>query len=195
MFFNKQRIGILACLIIIGSSALSWASPIRIVSITDDFASIAKSVGGDHVLVDTLVKGSRNMHHINPKPSMVMKVKRADVIIRIGMATDSWIDSLIEVARNQRVFVGEDGYINASLRVSKLEVPTQSVDGSMGDVHIEGNPHYWLNPMNGVLIAEQIRDHLIKLDPENSNTYTKNARQFRSKIEAKMPQWKSKLAY
>lgn len=193
MCFNKCSVFILTCLIIIGSSVIGWASPIRIVSITDDFASIAKSVGGEHVHVQTLVKGSRNMHHINPKPSMVMKVKNADVLIRIGMSTDSWIDSLIEVARNHRVFSDQIGYIDASARISKLEVPTESIDGSMGDIHIEGNPHYWLDPTNGIIIAEQIRDHLITIDPSNSETYTNNALKFRSDIEQKMSGWVSQL--
>ena len=102
MFFNKLRLCIV--LFAIGISPSLFAKPVKIVTITQDFASIARSVGGDYVTVTSLIDGSRNLHHITPKPSMVRAVKKADMIIRLGMQQDAWIDGLIQAARNADIF-------------------------------------------------------------------------------------------
>ena len=171
----------------------TYAAPIKILTITQDFASIAKSVGGDLVEVETLIKGSRNLHHINPKPSMVMKARRADIIIRLGMDQDGWIDGLIEAARNKRLFKGQTGYIDCSEPIKKLEIPTGKIDGSQGDIHKSGNPHYWLNPANGKVIARQIRDRLIQLDPSNKATYSANYSSFSRDLDKRISIWKKAL--
>ena len=97
-----------------------FAAPIKVVTITEDFASIAKTIGGDKVDVVSLIKGSRNLHNINPKPSMVMTIKKADLLVRLGMGQDTWIDGLIQVAKNAKIFSGENGYLDCSIEVSKL---------------------------------------------------------------------------
>ncbi len=165
------------------------SKPIKIVAITEDFASIAKDIGGDLVDVSSLIKGSRNLHHINPKPSMVMKVKSADLLIRLGMQQDSWIDSLIHVARNSRVFPNQNGYLDASHGIQKLEVPTEKLSGQLGDVHKHGNPHYWLDPENGKHIAKKIRDHLKQIDQNNKDVYDENYMVFRDKLDEKIKEW------
>ena len=166
MFYSSVKKGILfkvTILLILATPAL--AQKVKVVAITQDFASIAKSVGGDLVDVVPLVKGSRNLHEIQPKPSMVLKLKKAKLLIRLGMSQDSWIDGLIQVAQNKALFEGGSGYLDCSAYIKPLEVPEGKIDGSKGDIHKEGNPHYWLNPENGKKIAQAIRDKLkIKLD-------------------------------
>lgn len=169
-------------------------APIEIVTVNDNFASIASAVGGDLVNVQSLVHGSRNMHNIQPKPSMVVKVRSADLLIRLGMSQDAWVDGLIQVARNPRLFYNASGYLDASQRIKKLEVPTEDIDGSQGDIHKEGNPHYWLNPLNGIIIANHIRDQLITIDPTHQATYKKNAQAFKATITKKMVGWTQKMA-
>ena len=169
-------------------SVCSFAN-IKIVSITEDFSSIAKEIGQDKVSIISLVKGSRNLHNITPKPSMVYKLKSADMLIRLGMKQDSWIDGLIQVAKNPNVIPGSTGYIDASNGIEKLEVPTGKIDGRSGDVHIEGNPHYWLDPRNGIIIGETIKDRLISIDPKNESFYENNFNQFKNKIEKKYIGW------
>lgn len=192
MFFNKKAGLIALCVMILQQSL--WAfTPIKIVAITEDFASIATSIGGEFVEVTPLIKGSRNLHHINPKPSMVLKLKQADLLIRLGMQQDSWIDSLIQVARNNALFPGNQGYLDASEGIPKLEVPSEHIDGQTGDVHAEGNPHYWLNPNNGKIIAQQITSKLCLLDPEHTEHYTQAYAKFVKELDEKIINWHLKL--
>jgi zinc/manganese transport system substrate-binding protein len=190
MFYNKL-FGCFALICV--STGVAFATPVTVVSISDDFASIAQSIGGNHVNVISLIKGARNLHSITPKPSMVMHLKKADLLIRLGMDQDSWIDGLIHVAKNSRLFPGQQGYIDASKNIQKLEVPQGSIDGSMGDVHLHGNPHYWLNPENGLVIAKQIKDQLILIDPDHSADYQANYQDFSKRLSAKILQWKQAL--
>ncbi|MBT5953353.1 metal ABC transporter substrate-binding protein [bacterium] len=194
MYYNKFKhllsvVFILTCLM-----GNLYASPLKVVAITEDFASIATSIGGDKIEVKSLVKGSRNLHDINPKPSMVMMVRKADLLIRLGMDQDSWIDGLIQVARNNKIFFGKNGYLDCSHEIKKLEIPTTNIDGNMGDVHKSGNPHYWLNPNNGKIIAKEIRDRLIILDPKNEQFYSKNYTSFARKIDIKLNEWQKRMA-
>ena len=195
MFYNRfKRTLFSLCLSLLLTGVASYAAPLKVVAITEDFASIAKDIGGDHIQVTSLVKGSRNLHDIHPKPSMVMALKHADLIIRLGMSQDSWIDSLIQVARNSALFHGSAGHLDCSIDIQKLEIPHGKIDGSMGDVHQEGNPHYWLSPFNGKIIARQIRDRLSTLDPENAAVYSKNFVSFSNHLDAKIIDWKHKLS-
>lgn len=193
MFYSrlKKCLVFVVTFILIGGAAI--AAPLRIVTVTEDFASIATSIGGQHVVVDSLVKGSRNLHSINPKPSMVMAVKKADLLIRLGMGQDSWIDELIQVARNSKIFFDKPGYLDCSIEVKKLGIPIGKIDGSMGDVHKAGNPHYWLNPENGKVIARQIKNKLILLDPLNEATYSKNYDNFSTLINQKLRTWTASM--
>ena len=197
MYFNIIKNGLLTILmittIVINLPTQINAKPIYIVSITDDFAAIAKTIGGEFVKVDRLVKGSKNLHNIHPKPSMVMKIKKADLLLRLGMQQDAWIDGLIQVARNKTIIPGEIGYIDCSTNINKLEVPTEKIDGSMGDIHKAGNPHYWLNPKNGKIIAKQIQTHLSQIDPKNKATFQKNYVQFAQQLDQKMIQWQQQM--
>ena len=197
MFLSIIKKSILSILILasifLNNAQPIHGKPIYIVSITDDFAAIAKSIGGEFVKVDSLVKGSKNLHNIHPKPSMVMKVKKADLLLRLGMQQDAWIDGLIQVARNKKIIPGQNGYIDCSTNINKLEVPTEKIDGSMGDVHKAGNPHYWLNPQNGKVIAKQIQTHLSQISPENKVTFQKNYTQFAQKLDQKMIQWQQQM--
>ena len=166
-----------------------------VVTITQDFSSIAQSIGKDKIQVISLVKGSKNLHAITPKPSMVIKVKQADLLIRLGMDQDSWIDGIIHVAKNKRIFPNKVGYLDASKNIKKLEVPTFKLDGSQGDVHVQGNPHYWLNPNNGKIIANDIFEHLSKIDPENRDFYKNNLDTFIQELNEGLITWKKRLKH
>ena len=191
MFYSNLKSLLLTFLLL---STVVVATPLRVVSITNDFASIANYIGGDRVEVSVLVNGSRNLHDIQAKPSMVLSVRDADVLIRLGMSQDKWIDGLIEVARNSKLFPNKPGYIDPSSVIDALEVPTGHIDGRHGDIHIEGNPHYWLDPQNGLNIAALIRDRLSQLDPNSADYYTRNYQQFEKELNSKLRLWKTQLA-
>lgn len=195
MRFNKFqfvfRSGLVAlCLAVLPN--LAQASPIKVVAITQDFASIATSIGGSQVSVTSLVKGSQDLHHVNAKPSMVVMVKEADLLIRLGMDQDSWVDDLIKKSGNRNVFQGNSGYLDASIQIPKLDVPSK-IDGQ-GDIHKYGNPHYWLSPKNAKIIAQEIADQLTELDPKNATLYATNLDQFNQKIDQKTAEWRKQLA-
>jgi len=192
MFFNKLN-AFFALSFILCLACVTQAKPVQIVAITEDFASIAKSIGGELVSTKALIKGSKNLHHINPKPSMVMALRSADILIRLGMEQDSWVDSLILTARNKALYPGQKGYIDASVGINKLEVPNEKIDGSQGDVHRFGNPHYWLNPDNGIVIAATIRDTLKRIDPANASSYEANFIKFKSQIQKALVQWRAQM--
>ena len=109
------------------------------------------------------------------------------------MSQDSWIDGLIQVAQNKALFEGGSGYLDCSAYIKPLEVPEGKIDGSKGDIHKEGNPHYWLNPENGKKIAQAIRDKLKAIDPKNSMVFDRNYQTFSNHLDEKIREWKSKM--
>ncbi|RAP39012.1 hypothetical protein DID80_01385 [Candidatus Marinamargulisbacteria bacterium SCGC AAA071-K20] len=193
MSCSKLKLLFTTWLALLFSSVLFASAPINIVTVTTDFASIAKSVGGDFVRVESFVKGSRDLHGIRPKPSMVLKLRKADLLIRLGMDQDSWVEGLIQTARKEEFFEGGIGYLDASVGIEKLEVPSMDIDGRQGDVHKEGNPHYWLAPSNGILIGRKIMEKLIVMDPKNAEVYKQNFLLFQKDLNSKVLVWKELL--
>src|SRR5438477_5817315 len=134
-------------------------SKLNVMATTEDLASIAREVGGDHIVVDSIAKGYQDPHFVEAKPSFILKLQKADVLILVGRELEiGWLPPLIQQSRNSKIQVGAEGYLDASLKAQILEVPTGTVTRAEGDVHPLGNPHYWLDPENGKLIAREIAD-------------------------------------
>lgn len=157
---------------------------LNIVTTTSDLSDLVKQIGRDKVKVTNLCKGTQDPHYVEPRPSMVIKMKNADCLIRIGMDLDSWVQSLIDSSRNSRIMHSASGYIDASTGIDKLEVPKIRVDASMGDVHIYGNPHYWLDPENAKIILKQILNKLCELMPTDSEYFKKNYKEYLENLES-----------
>ena len=170
-----------------------YADPLKVVATTGTLASIAKEIGGKGVVVSQLVDGSQDLHYVTPRPSMIRDMQDADFFISVGMSLDAWVDGLRTAARNKLLFDKQPGFLDASLAIERLDVPTTRIDGGMGDIHIEGNPHYYLDPLNSVVVAQSIADRLCQLDPTNAAYYRSRLVQFKSEISAAMPIWMSKL--
>jgi zinc/manganese transport system substrate-binding protein len=183
-----------ACLVLLIWVPYSWAG-LKVVTTTSDLASIAKEVGGSLVQVDSLIKGYQDPHFIQPKPSYMVKVNRADLLIYQGLELEiAWLPVLIKGARNPAIMLGQPGHLNASLGISPLEIPRGEIDRAMGDIHPFGNPHYHLDPENGFIIAQAIFKKLSQLDPDNTGLYKTNLEQFNKKLEGKIAQWKTRMA-
>jgi len=165
------------------------ADVLRVVTTTTDLADMVKAVGGDKVAVKSLSKGTQDPHLVEPRPSMVMQVKRADMLVRIGMDQDLWAQSLIDAARNSKVMYGGEGYLDVSARIEKLQVPAGRVDMRMGDIHIYGNPHYWLDPANADLILEDITNILCRLFPSEEEYFWQNYRKYTEQIDSAIVEW------
>jgi ABC-type Zn uptake system ZnuABC Zn-binding protein ZnuA len=181
----------IALLILCTSPAFS---AIRIVTSTGDLADIAKSVGQNHVTVTRLTDGRQDPHEVEARPSMVNKVRQAELVVVIGMELDGWMDSILRTAGNPKVLPGKSGYLDASVEIKKLPSRVNPNAPGVGDVHKSGNPHYWLDPMNGITIADEVRDRLVKIDPENKADYDRNYEAFSQSIRSEMVRWRASIA-
>lgn len=152
--------------------AAAWAK-VRVAASNNDLASIAATVGGDQVEVFAVARATSDAHRVEALPSYMVKVSRAKVYLKVGLSLDQWADAIIDGSRNEKLKI-----VDCSKGVRVLEVPTGRVDASMGDVHPNGNPHYWLDPRNGAVIARNIAEALASVDPAKAGYYRGRAEEF-----------------
>lgn len=174
---------------LIFSFSNSIFSQINIVTSTTDLKSIVEAVGGEKVKTFSIARGNQNIHSVEVLPSYIMKITKAKLYAKIGMGLDQWADPLIDGARNEDLLV-----VDCSKEINKLDVPNYKVDASHGDVHPYGNPHYWLDPNNGIIIAKEIHDALIKLSPENTAYFDRRYAEFKQLIQEKQLVWAQMMA-
>jgi ABC-type Zn uptake system ZnuABC Zn-binding protein ZnuA len=168
---------------------------VKVVTSLQDFASIADSIGGKRVETFAIAKGYQDPHFVDPKPSFVLKLSRADVLIAAGLELEiGYLPPLIDQSRNEKIHPGSPGYLDASIGCDILNRPTGVVTRAMGDVHPFGNPHYWTDPDNGRVIARAVAAKLSELDPAGRADYQKNLAAFEAKLTAKDKEWKEKMS-
>jgi ABC-type Zn uptake system ZnuABC Zn-binding protein ZnuA len=172
-------------LVWISAASLSQAK-VRIVASTTDLASIAEMIGGDNVKVESICRGPADPHFVQLLPSYMIKVGRADIYLQVGMDLDYWANQIIDGSQNAKLVI-----VDCSQNIDPMEVPRTRVDASMGDVHIQGNPHYWLAPNNGIPIAQVITEALQQVDPKNASAYAAGLESFQSALQAKMEEWEA----
>jgi zinc/manganese transport system substrate-binding protein len=181
--------------LLLGGLAGAAEAKLRVVSSLQDFASIAQAVGGDRVEASSLAKGYQDPHFVDAKPSFVLQLSRADLLISAGLELEiGYLPPLIDQSRNDKIHPGNPGYLDASQGCDILGRPTGQVTRAMGDVHPYGNPHYWTDPENGRVIARAVAARLTELDPAGRDTYAKNLAAFEQKLTAKEKEWESKMA-
>ena len=170
------------------------AAKLSVVATTPDLASLAKAIGGDAVDVKALAKPTEDSHFVDAKPSHIVTLNRADVLIEGGAELElGWLPPLLESARNRRIAAGSPGRIVASHGIKMLEIP-QTFDRSRGDVHALGNPHFMIDPLNAKIIAAQIADHLAQVDPKSADLFKANLQAFNTALDAKFAEWQKQLA-
>ena len=178
---------------VLGSPAA--AQTLRVVTTTADLGSLAQEVGGDKVTVVALAKGYQDPHFVDPKPSFILEVSRANLLIVIGRELEiGWLPPLINNSRNAKIQPGSAGYLDASTNVKILEIPTGQITRAMGDVHPAGNPHYWLEPDNGRRIAQAIRDKLSELSPANKAYFAQRYTDFDRRLSEAQKRWEAAMA-
>ena len=170
-------------------------SKLNVVTSTEDLASITREVGGDRVNVSALARGYQDPHFVEPKPSFILAVNRANLYIAVGRELEiGWLSPLLTSSRNARIQPGAAGYLDASLNVRILEIPTGQITRAMGDVHPLGNPHYWLDPGNGRRIAQAVRDKLSELAPDGRAYFTERYDDFDKRLAAGEQRWDAAMA-
>jgi zinc/manganese transport system substrate-binding protein len=187
-----KRIGLLLALLLTAAPALAT---VRIVTSLQDFASLTDAIGGKRVETFALAKGYQDPHFVEPKPSFVLKLSKADLLIVAGLELEiGYLPPLIDQSRNDKIRPGAPGYLDASVGCDILERPTGVVTRAMGDVHPFGNPHFWLDPENGRIIARSIADRLAKLDPTGATEYNANLAAFEAKLTEGEKRWEAAVA-
>lgn len=174
------------------------AAPLRadlnVVATLPDFGSIAEAIGGKNVKVTTIARGSEDPHFVDARPSFVRVLNKADLLIEGGADLEvGWLPTLVTAARNGKIQGSGQGHLVLGPAVKLRDVPTTPVDRSMGDVHPSGNPHFWLDPANGKIIAEKIGASLAALDAKNAETYRSNVAAFNAELDAKLVEWRKQL--
>jgi zinc/manganese transport system substrate-binding protein len=152
---------------------------VRVAASTNDLASIANTVGGEQVEVFAIARPNADPHRIEALPSYMVKVSRAQVYLKVGLGLDQWADAIVDGSRNSNLTI-----VDCSRGVRVLEKPTGKVDASMGDVHPDGNPHYWLDPRNGATVAGTIAEALAKADPAHAAMFRSRAEAFGEEAQA-----------
>jgi ABC-type Zn uptake system ZnuABC Zn-binding protein ZnuA len=176
---------LLASLGLIGGNALAQGDgrPMQVAATVPDLGSLVREIGGDQVTVTVFAKGTEDFHSVEAKPSFIKTLSEADLFIQMGMEMElAWAPHLQQNARNAKVLPGARGFLDASTVITPLEVPSGPVDRSMGDVHPAGNPHYLVDPVNGLRVARLIRDKLIELRPERQKAFEDRYADFRQRL-------------
>jgi zinc/manganese transport system substrate-binding protein len=186
-------LGLLAFATSLGASNARAA--ITVVTSTEDLASIVKEVGGDKVKVEAIARGYQDPHFVEPKPSFILKLHSADLLVAVGRELEiGWLPPLIQQSRNAKIQAGADGYLDASLNVRILEIPTGQVTRAMGDVHPQGNPHYWLDPDNGRKIAQAVQAKLTSISRADAAYFAQRYADFDKRLAAAQKRWSDAMA-
>jgi ABC-type Zn uptake system ZnuABC Zn-binding protein ZnuA len=163
------------------------AQPLQIVVTVPSLGSLVQAIGGDRVTVTVFAKGTEDAHFIEAKPSFIKALSQADVYVQVGLELEiGWAPTLLQQARNAKVLPGAVGHVDASTAITPLDAPTGAVDRSMGDVHVYGNPHYLLDPVQGLKVARLLRDKLTTVRPADGAYFDTQYARFRQHLGAAM---------
>ncbi len=174
--------------------ALTAQAKLNVVATTPDIGAIAKEIGGDKIELTTMARPTEDPHFVDPKPSFIVKLNKADVLIHGGAELEvGWLPKLIEQARNAKIVGAAKGEVRCCEGVQMREVPDK-LDRSAGDIHAAGNPHFLVDPANAKIVAHHIADAFASLDAANREFYEANAKKFMATLDAKLTEWQAKLA-
>jgi len=184
----------LAAMLIAATLEVKPAAAVDVVTAIPELAAIAKQVGGNHVSVYSIARPNTDYHRVEPRPSDVARIQKAELVVRTGRDLDLWMDALMNAAANRRVNRGGAGYVDASAEIPAIEVPTAQITGASGDVHPEGNPHYIYDPIYAKFAARNIVRGLIRVDASHDDAYRANYVRFNKAIDDRMAGWRKELS-
>jgi len=184
-----------AAIVALGAGPLAADAKLNVVTTTEDLASLAREVGGDRITAEAIAKGYQDPHFVEAKPSFILKLQKADLLIVVGRELEiGWLPPLIQQSRNAKVQAGAEGYLDASQGVRILEIPTGQVTRAMGDVHPQGNPHYWLDPENARVIAKSVCAKLSQFRPADRAYFEQRLAAFNARLTDAMARWTAQMA-
>jgi zinc/manganese transport system substrate-binding protein len=187
-------VGVLGATLLVATAAHAQGK-LNVIATTEDLAAIAGEVGGDRITVESIAKGYQDPHFVEAKPSFILKLQKADLLIVVGRELEiGWLPPLIQQSRNGKIQPGAEGYLDASLTAQILEIPNGNITRAMGDVHPFGNPHYWTDPENGKLIAKAVADKLVQFRPNDRAVFQQRLADFTSRLDAAEKRWLAMMA-
>jgi zinc/manganese transport system substrate-binding protein len=190
---NKVLASLAIAFLLVAPSGADAA--LNIITSTEDLAAIAREIGGDRIKVEALARGYQDPHFVEAKPSFVLKLHGADLLVVVGRDLEiGWLPALITQSRNAKIQPGGAGYLDASLNAQILEIPTGLITRAMGDVHPLGNPHYWLSPENGRRIAQAMQKKFAELQPADAATFAERYADFNKRLAAAEQRWQAIVA-
>ena len=161
-------------------------SRLRVVTTTTDLADLVEQVGGERVQVESIGKRNQDLHYVQARPSFMVKLQRADLLVSVGLDLEiGWLPLLIDGSRNPDIRPGAPGHLDLGRHVRPIEVPA-SVDASLGHLHPKGNPHYWLDPVRVSNLVPALTERLSKLDPEHADEYASRSQSFHAQLNVKI---------
>lgn len=183
-----------AALLLLFSLPLALHAKLNVVATTPDFGAIAEEVGGKNVNVTSLAKPTEDSHFVDAKPSLILKLNKADVLVEGGAELEiGWLPALLQGSRNSKIIIGAPGRVQCHEGIQLLEMPT-TLDRSRGDVHAVGNPHYMTDPLNVLIVARRLAEVFAQLDPKSAEAYRANLKNFTDRLNAKLADWQKLLA-
>ncbi len=189
---NRIVVAVVLALVVgagVPGAGVEGADKVRVVTTIPDLKSLTEAVGGDLVEVESLTRGTQNFHEAEIRPSMMLKLRRADLLVENGAELDTWVDVAILGANNPEIVRGGRGRIEAGRGVPLLDVPTTRVDRSMGDVHPLGNPHFSLDPGLAPTITQNILEGLARVAPQHRASFERNRTKFLASLDEQMTRW------
>ena len=190
----KKIIALLALLPML-TAPVHAQGKLSIVTTTEDLAAVAREIAGDRAAVESIARGYQDPHFVEAKPSFILRLQRADLLVVVGRELEvGWLPPLVQQSRNAKVQPGAAGYLDASLQARILDIPQGQVTRAMGDVHPQGNPHYWLDPENGKVIARAIAGKLTELRPADQAYFEQRLADFSRRVDEAEKGWLATFA-
>jgi len=190
----KKNIAGLMLLVALSFAQVASAA-VKVITTTEDLAAIVKEIGGDRVSVEALARGYQDPHFVEAKPSFILKLHSADLLVLVGRELEvAWLPPLITQSRNAKIQPGGMGYLDASLTARILDIPTGQITRAMGDVHPQGNPHYWLEPGNGRRVAQAVQQKLTALSAADAAYFSQRYADFDRRLTEAEKRWRAMIA-
>src|SRR5688572_14173387 len=168
--------------LLLAQSSFAQAKKIHVVCTLPTLKALTQEVGGDRVDVIALARGDQDPHFVSPTPVLMRKTREADLFIENGISLEIWADEVANGSGNSKIFKGKPGRVVASKGIATLEVPSV-LTREMGDIHPQGNPHVWLDPLLAKVQATNIAEALKTVDPSGASYYEERKKNFHTRID------------
>ena len=192
--FSQAILAGILSLVLASAPPAAAENKLRIITATTDLAAIAQEIGGDRADVESIARGYQDPHFVEAKPSFLLKLRKADLLIVVGLELEiGWLPPLIQQSGNPRIQVAAPGYFDASRFARILEIPSGQVTRAEGDVHPQGNPHYWLDPDNGLRIAKGLQTKLSEMRPADTDYFAQRYAAFAQRLQQAEAAWVTQM--